>query len=49
MGVNVQYIKDTQLCLYKKAMVEVNEQHTAENLKKLVNVIIKRLKVFYNS
>lgn len=43
MGVNVQYIKDTQLCLYTIAMVEVNEQHTAENLKKLVNVIIKRL------
>jgi len=45
MGVNVQYIKDNELCLYSIAMVEINQQHTAENLKKLVNVIIKTLKV----
>jgi len=41
MGVNVQYIKDNQLCLYTIAMVEKNQQHTAENLKKMVNVTIK--------
>jgi len=48
MGVNVQYIKDSKLCLFTLAMIEVNEQHTADNLKKLViNIIIERLKVFY--
>jgi len=41
MGVNMQYIKDNELCLYTIAMVEINQQHTAENFKKLVNVIIK--------
>jgi len=35
--------------LYTIGVVEVNEQYTARNLKKLVNVIIKRLKVFYTS
>jgi len=42
MGVNVQYIKDTELCLYTIGMVEVKEQHSSENLKKLVNIIFKR-------
>ncbi|KAE9525644.1 hypothetical protein AGLY_014171 [Aphis glycines] len=41
MGVNVQYIKDNKLCFYTIGMVEVNEQHTAENLKKLLLEILE--------
>ncbi|XP_015378112.1 PREDICTED: uncharacterized protein LOC107172337 [Diuraphis noxia] len=41
MGVNIQYIKDTELYLYTIGMVEVNEQHTSENLKKLLLEILE--------
>lgn len=36
MGVNIQYVKNGKVCLATLAMKEVHEQHTADNLKKLV-------------
>lgn len=41
MGVNIQYIKYGKVCLATLAMREVNEQHTSENLKKLVFILLK--------
>jgi len=37
MGVNIQYVKDGSVYLATLAMKEVDEQHTADNLKKLVH------------
>lgn len=37
MGVNIQYVKNGKVCLATLAMKEVREQHTADNLKKLVH------------
>jgi len=37
IGVNIQYVKNGKVCLATLAMKEVREQHTADNLKKLVH------------
>lgn len=39
MGVNTQFIKNMNVCLATLAMREINEQHTAQNLKKMVYLI----------
>ncbi|KAL5234480.1 hypothetical protein ACI65C_001890 [Semiaphis heraclei] len=39
MGVNIQFIKNMNVCLATLAMREINEQHTAQNLKKMVYLI----------
>ncbi|CAI6352385.1 unnamed protein product [Macrosiphum euphorbiae] len=36
MGVNIQFIKNMNVCLATLAMREINEQHTAQNLKKML-------------
>jgi len=40
MGVNIQFIKNMNVCLATLAMREINEQHNADNLKKMVYLII---------
>jgi len=39
MGVNIQFIKNMNVYLATLAMREINEQHTAQNLKKMVYLI----------